>query len=306
MHVPNSMLSGSICPVTAAVSTLSLAGAVVAAIKIKTRPAIGRFAAVTALIFAIQMLNFPVANGTSGHLLGGVLAAAMLGTPFGMLSMALVVSVQALFFADGGLAVLGANLLNMSVIGAGLGGLLYQFISARIKQKHAAIGAAAAAAWLSVVIAAGAVCIELAVSGTIAISKSLPAMLSVHALIGIGEAVITGAALYLFGRSVETEKSFAFKVVAPTITALICALAISPFASSSPDGLEYVAQKLSFLKESAPSFVSPFPDYLIPAIGESSISTGLAGLTGVVICVVLAMALSSLIAIGNKMTHQSN
>ncbi|QSH40603.1 energy-coupling factor ABC transporter permease [Lentisphaerota bacterium ZTH] len=301
MHVPDSMLSGAVCPVTAAVSTLSLTGAIVAALKIKTRPVISRFAAVTALIFAVQMLNFPVSNGTSGHLLGGVLAAVMLGTPFGMLSMALVVSIQALFFADGGLTVLGANLLNMSVIGAGAGGLMYSLIAAKLKSKNAAVFAAAGAAWLSVVIAAAAVCVELASAGTISLSRCLPAMLSVHAVIGIGEAVITAAAVYLFGRNIETDQSYGIRVAAPVVTAFICALAISPFASAYPDGLEYVAQRLNFLRESAPAFVSPFSDYLVPALGESSLSTGLSGVIGVVISLAGAIVLGSLITAGSRL-----
>lgn len=121
MHIPDSMLQGNVCSATAAVSVLGLVAAAYYGLK-GQRPSASRFAAVTALIFAGQMMNFPVQYGTSGHLLGGVLAAHLLGTPFGVLSVALVVVIQSLVFADGGVTVLGANVLNMAIIGAGLGG----------------------------------------------------------------------------------------------------------------------------------------------------------------------------------------
>ncbi len=124
MHIPQNLLDGRICPVPAAVSGLCLAGAAFAAYRSAEKPDALRFAAVSAFIFAAQMMNFPISGGTSGHLLGGVLASALLGVPFGVLALALVVALQAVVFADGGLNVLGANILNMAVIGTGLGGLL--------------------------------------------------------------------------------------------------------------------------------------------------------------------------------------
>ena len=124
MHIPQNLLDGSICPMTAVVSGLCLAGAALVAHRSAEKPHPLRFAAVSAFIFAAQMMNFPISGGTSGHLLGGVLASALLGVPFGVLALALVVAIQALVFADGGLTVLGANVLNMAVLGAGLGGLL--------------------------------------------------------------------------------------------------------------------------------------------------------------------------------------
>ena len=125
MHIPNSMLQGHVCPVTAGVSILGIAIAAFKAISSKNKPAAARFGAIAALIFAGQMMNFPIQSGTSGHLLGGVLASALLGIPFGVLAMALVVTIQCIVFSDGGFSVLGANILNMALIGAGLGGVLH-------------------------------------------------------------------------------------------------------------------------------------------------------------------------------------
>ncbi|MDP8266213.1 MAG: energy-coupling factor ABC transporter permease [Candidatus Aceula meridiana] len=290
MHIPSSMLHGAICPVTAAVSTISLAGAAYAATKISNKPSAARFAAVTALIFAGQMMNFPIQSGTSGHLLGGVLASALLGIPFGVLAVALVLTVQCLVFSDGGLAVLGANILNMAVLGAGAGGFFYQYFLQKegrtVFQRGIGIGLAA---WVSTLLAALACSVELAVSGTVAFTQVSGAMLSTHALIGIGEATITLIALPFFAQEGLIRTRWA--VAAPAAAAMVIAAMLSPFASGWPDGLEWVAQKYQFLHESAPAFVSPMPDYAIPVISHQMISVGLAGLAGALITFAFAWVL---------------
>ena len=116
MHIPDMMLQGAICPATAAIASIGLAGTAYAAYKTSIKPAASLFAGVTALIFAAQMVNFPILTGTSGHLLGATLAVALLGSAFGIMAMSLVVIVQCLIFADGGISVLGANLLNMALL----------------------------------------------------------------------------------------------------------------------------------------------------------------------------------------------
>lgn len=148
-----------------------------------------------AFIFAAQMINFPIFGGTSGHLLGGVLAAVMLGPWAGTLVMACVVTVQALVFQDGGLLILGANIFNMGVIGTLGGYALYRALCRVLGgEERARIPAAGIAAWVAVMAGAAAMSIELGLSG-IPIDVVLPAMLGVHAAIGIGEALITMAAL---------------------------------------------------------------------------------------------------------------
>ena len=149
-----------------------------------------------AFIFAAQMFNFQVIGGTSGHLLGGVLAAILLGPWAGTLVMVAVVAVQGLVFQDGGLVVMGANIFNMGIIGT-LGGYAIYRTLCRVLggEQRARIPAAGVAAWLSVFLAAGAMALELGLSGTTDLVVALTAMLSVHTLIGIGEALITMAAL---------------------------------------------------------------------------------------------------------------
>src|SRR4051795_7299738 len=146
-----------------------------------------------AFIFAAQMLNFPVAGGTSGHFLGAALAAILLGPWLACLTMAVVIGVQALVFADGGLTALGANVLNMGVIGAlVVGGLMHL---AKTAAPTRTLAIAAVGSWLAVMLGATATSFELALSGTVPLGTVLPAMLGVHALIGTGEAVVTVAAV---------------------------------------------------------------------------------------------------------------
>ena len=123
------MLTGSVCPVTGLIAIGGLALTSVLAVKQKEKPAASRFGAVAALIFGLQMLNFPISGSTSGHLVGGALAAGLLGTPFGILALYLIVTVQALVFGDGGVYSLGANILTMGLVGAGTGGYLRTLFS---------------------------------------------------------------------------------------------------------------------------------------------------------------------------------
>lgn len=153
-----------------------------------------------AFIFAAQMFNFPVAGGTSGHLLGGVLAAVLLGPWAGTLVMASVVGVQGLLFQDGGLVAMGANIFNMGAIGTLGGYAVYRGLCGVLGgERKARIPAAGIAAYLAVLTGAVAMALELVVSGAVPIEVTLPAMVGVHALIGIGEALITVGALTFIG-----------------------------------------------------------------------------------------------------------
>lgn len=144
----------------------------------------------SAFIFAAQMLNFPIAGGTSGHFMGGVLAAVLLGPFAGVIIMTTVLVVQCLIFQDGGLTALGANIFNMGVIGSIVGYIIYILITKIDGSKRMLLGAFIAS-WLSIVFAASACAFELAISGTVPIKVALPAMAGIHALIGIEEGLIT-------------------------------------------------------------------------------------------------------------------
>src|SRR3954447_9375310 len=193
MHIPDGFLSTDVALACALPAVLCVGvGLRRASVDLDERrvPLLGVTAA---FVFAAQMLNFPVAGGTSGHFLGAALAAVLLGPWLACLTMAVVIGVQALVFADGGITALGANVLNMGVIGALLvGGVM---TAAKAAAPKAILAISAVGAWLAVMAGATATSFELALSGTVPLGTVLPAMLGVHALIGAGEAVITVAAV---------------------------------------------------------------------------------------------------------------
>lgn len=280
MHIPDSMLYGHVCPVSAVIAATGLGVAAVYASSAREKPGIGRFAAVSALVFAGQMVNFPVADGTSGHLLGGVLAAALLGTPFGVLSIAMVVAVQALLFSDGGLLALGANVLNMAVVGAGCGGLLYAHWTRALPWRSPLRATTlAASCWISVMLAALGASIELALSGTIPFARVAPAMLMTHSVIGLGEGAIAMVLFALFSMD-ASRRALDRGALAALVPALATALVLAPFACGWPDGLEWVAGKLGFLRDAVP--MGLLADYAIPFVKDEFASTALAGCFGVV------------------------
>jgi cobalt/nickel transport system permease protein len=241
-----------------------------------------------AFIFAAQMINFPVAGGTSGHLLGGTLAAITLGPWAGMLVMTAVIAVQALLLQDGGLLVMGANILNMGLITAAIGYGLYRGVSTGSRTLKLTV--AGIAAWLSVMAGALFTSLQLWLSGTSQLQVVIPAMLGVHALIGVGEALITVAALTfilqtrpdLLGASSESAKGSRGWVVAGALISLAVVL-LSPLASADPDGLERVAGDLGFLSKGVSASYQILPDYTVPFLGETALSTILAGTIGIVV-----------------------
>lgn len=149
---------------------------------------------VAALVFAAQMFNFPIDNGTSGHLIGGVLAAVLLGPFAGAVVISVVLAVQMLFFADGGVVALGANIVNMAFFGT----IVCYYIYYAIKQVFAEWIAIAAASWASVILAAFSCGVQIGLSGTISFGEVVPAMMKVHAVIGVAEALITIVLIYIF------------------------------------------------------------------------------------------------------------
>jgi len=196
MHIPDGFLSTEValaCAVPAAVCVG--VGLKRANVELDERrvPLLGVTAA---FIFAAQMLNFPVAGGTSGHFLGAALAAILLGPWLACLVMAVVLGVQAFVFADGGITALGANILDMGVIGALLvGGLMAAARRVAGRGRTALLAICAGGAWLAVMAGATTTALALAFSGTVPLGTVLPAMLGVHLLIGVGEAVVTVAAV---------------------------------------------------------------------------------------------------------------
>ncbi|MBF0522112.1 MAG: energy-coupling factor ABC transporter permease [Candidatus Omnitrophica bacterium] len=274
MHIPSSMLHGQVCPVTLSVGVVGVGLAAYYARRQEQKPSAVKFSAIAALVFALQMLNYPVLNGTSGHLVGAMLAVSFLGVPFAVLAMTIVLAVQAVLFGDGGVNALGANIINMAFLGAGLAGFLLNRMTQKGVSRPLALGLGAL---MSVILGAVACSFEVAFSGVVALNKVLPAMLSVHLLIGLGESILTVLVVSAFKSFYLKEKTFA----AGSFALAIMAASLSPFASRLPDGLEWVAGTLSFKQFSGWNTPVLFPDYQTAFIHQTGYSTIIAGLLGV-------------------------
>jgi len=288
MHIPDGFLSLVVSIICWAASA-SIIGLAIS----KTNKALGEkqiplMGIMAAFIFAAQMINFPVAGGTSGHLLGGALAAIVLGPWAGMLVMTAVIAVQGLLFQDGGLLVMGANILNMGLVTTAIGYGLYRAVSGRSKAVR--LSTAGIAAWLSVMAGALFTALQLWLSGTSPLGIVIPAMLGVHALIGLGEALITVAALSfifqtrpdLLVEGSESAKGGRGWILAGGLITLAVIL-FAPLASADPDGLERVATDMGFINASQSAPYSIIPDYALPFLGETALSTIMAGVIGVIV-----------------------
>jgi len=256
-----------------------------------------------AFVFAAQMINFPVAGGTSGHLIGAVLAAVLLGPSGAVIVISAVLIVQCLMFADGGISALGANIFNMGVLGGVGGWAIYRVVGRLVKGLFGLILAASFAAWCSTVLGAAACAGELAASHTAPWSVVLPAMAGIHMLIGIGEGLITGLVLAAIARArpellrpdaaTEPRRSYGAIVAYGVSIALGLALFASPLASRWPDGLDRTAERLGFkAKAVATSIPAVLPDYEMPGIHWSVLGTSIAGALGTVVVFVLAWLLA--------------
>jgi cobalt/nickel transport system permease protein len=310
MHIPDGFLS----------TAISIVGWLIALIMIGiairlTRHQLGErqvpmMGLLAAFIFAAQAINFPVAAGTSGHLLGGTLAAIVMGPWAATLIMTAVIATQGLLFQDGGLLVMGWNILNMGVFTAFTGYAVYVLMRRLMGEgARSRFVAAFVGAWLSVEVGAIATAFELAASGTSPLSLGLPAMASVHALIGLGEGIITTGAIALLqasrpkvleaGETAPGRKGASFVAVG-LVVALIVAM-FSPLASGSPDGLEAVAEREGFLDRALEPFYELLPDYSLPFVHNEAVTTILAVVVGTVIVFGVAWAIGRA-TIGRKET----
>jgi len=301
MHTPDGFLSLGVSLVC---WVLAVAGVGVAlwrsgkALGERQAPLMGVLAA---FIFAAQMLNFTVAGGTSGHLLGGALAAILLGPWAGILTMSTVVAIQALLFQDGGLLVMGANIVNMSIIGTLVGYGVYRGITMLAQGRRWGLFVGGfAAAWASVVVAASACAIELAFSGTSPLGVALPAMAGVHVLIGIGEGLITVGALTFLATvrrdllEPEGAATGGLRWVAIGLTLALAVTLLAPLASPHPDGLERVAEDLGFIETARDAPYEIIPDYVLPGIPNESLATVGAGVVGTLIVAGAALSIARL------------
>jgi cobalt/nickel transport system permease protein len=330
MHVPDGFLDVP----TSIATGLVAAGTIGVALKKsrhelseKTAPMAGLMAA---FVFAAQMINFPVGVGTSGHLMGGALAAVLVGPWTAVLVVSVVLIVQALVFADGGLTALGTNILLIGIVTVLVGWVVTRLVLSFLpKRPTSVVPAAFVGALLSVPAAAVVFVLLYVVGGTVDLpfGPLMATMLGWHTLIGVGEALITGATVGAVvavrpdlvyaarglgqrlvlrtpdGREVPTTEPADLPssrrspwplVVGGLGVTLVIAGLVSFVASGNPDGLEYVAEQKGFIESAEDSAVGGFSLADYGAVGD--IPVGVAGLIGVGLTILLGLALFWLVA----------
>jgi cobalt/nickel transport system permease protein len=315
MHAPDGLLEPSVALIMAILSAAVIGCAVRHTGRELGDRQVPLAGIAAAFVFAAQMFNFPVASGTSGHLLGGALAAVLLGPWVGALVVAVVIVVQALLFADGGLTALGYNVFNMAVVTA-FGGWAAFALVRRVLPRNATgvAGAAAVAAGVSVPLSAATFALEwlFGAGAPVAFDDVFAAMVGVHSLIGVGEGVITGlvvaavlatrpdlvagaadlTAVQLAERPKAGVRPFA---IGALLAVVFVAAAVSQFGSGAPDGLERVAAEQGFGDQARPHPLSRslFADYATRGVDDASLSLAVAGVAGAALTLLVGYGLLS-------------
>ncbi len=297
MHLPGPVLDNITCAVTTAASAGAIGYSVYRLRRAAGAEIVPKTAAVAVLIFAAQMVNYPIGHEFSGHLVGGLLAAALLGPWAGLLAMSLVLASQCLLAGDGATATLGANVLNMGVVTVWLGYFVFislrQAIRTEALSGGMAVGISAAVAAFVTIVAASALCaMELALAGSVPLGTALAKVVAGNLPIGVVEALVTGTAVGLIAArrpdlvdsEVRSQRRGSFSPaasVACLLAAFTVAMCLAPWASSQPDGLEralaaLVPERIVL----ATASVAPLADYKMPGVTNPVLSTALAGAAG--------------------------
>jgi cobalt/nickel transport system permease protein len=252
MHTPDGFITGWICVVILLLSAGLVGYSLLTLRRALDRAKLLRMASLGLVIFAAQMLNFPIASGMSSHLIGAALAAIMLGPHAAVVVIAAVLLLQALAFGDGGMLALGANVFSMAIIGSWSAHLIYR----RFERTVGII----LASWGSVFAASVSASVLLALSGVAPLFDVILAMVSVHAVIGIGEALISSGIFLYLTRDISRLPSY-------SLAAGLALLVLLPFASALPDGMESVALQLGFSDSALVLYEAPMAGYLLLGSG---------------------------------------
>lgn len=317
MHIPDGFIDGK---TAAATTVLAVAGVGLALHRVKRElpprkvPLLGLAAA---FLFAAQMLNFPVVAGTSGHLIGGVLVAVLLGTSAAVVVVTTVLIVQCFLFADGGVSALGANIFNMAILAVVAGSGIYRLLTRWLPGPRGQVTAIVFAGWCSTVLASISCAGQLALSGTVAWTAAFTAMVGIHMLIGVGEGLISALVLLSIQRTrpdlitkdgtTKGDAKFGEFIGYGLLVALGLAVFVAPFACAWPDGLEFIAEKLGFgIKATQPVVPAPVPDYHLPGVGWAPGATALAGAIGALVVFGLAFLLGRMLVPEQTVTAARN
>ncbi len=302
MHVPDGFLSAGVAAGTWAAGAATLGWALRAERRDPERAPAGTLGALSGFVFAAQLVNVPLLPGTSGHLVGAMLAASLVGPWRGLVAMAVVLAVQALLFQDGGVTAYGANLLAMGG-GGGLGGFAVASLVDRVVPgARGRVAGPVAGAFVGTLVAAAFIATALAVSGLYPAATVLPLMLFLHVPIALLEAALTGAILATVLRwrpdlvrgmqAADRASSRTSPVLGALVVALAIAAFVAPFASPLPDSLEAAAGRLGFAGAARALWPGLAPGYEVHWMALGRVGTALAGVVGTLVAAALAWGLS--------------
>jgi cobalt/nickel transport system permease protein len=317
MHIPDGFIDVKTAATTAALAAVGVGFSlrnVKRELPARKVPMLGLAAA---FLFAAQMVNFPVYGGTSGHLIGGALVAALLGPSAAVVVVTTVLIVQCILFADGGVLALGANVFNMAIVDSVSGYAIYRLVSRALPGARGKISALAFAGWCSAVLASICCAGQLAWSGTMSWPAVFPAMANVHMLIGLGEGLIS-ALVFLGIQRTRPEMINEANLEDPPprwgqlagyglLASLGLAIFVAPFACPWPDGLEAVAAKLGFQNKAGHSLVAALaPGYQAPGVHWAVGATAIAGAAGAIVAFLLAILLGRFLVPRQEATRSAN
>ena len=313
MHVPDGFLSG---PVAGATWILA-GGSIATALRVEraepvTVPA-GMLGSLAAFVFAAQMVNIPVAPGTSGHLVGATLVAMLVGPWRALIVMAAVLAIQAVLFQDGGLTAYGANLLDMGVAGTFVGFALASFVARAVSGLRGYAVGAVLGAFAATLAGAVLTALWLALSGLYPLRGILPLMLVTHSAIGCLEAALTGAILVTVlrwrpdlvagpGGAADSHRPAAMALGLFGLAVVVAAF-VAPFASHLPDGLERTALDLGFSDRARPLLPAFLENNSLFSGSLARLSPLLAALVGTCLVALVAWAAARSLARSNDAEH---
>jgi cobalt/nickel transport system permease protein len=313
MHIPDGFLSTSVSLATWGVGGLSVAASLAAERRdVHPMPA-GTLGSIAAFLFAAQLVNVPVAPGTSGHLVGATLAAVMLGPWRALIVMAVVLTVQAVLFQDGGIAALGANLIDMGLAGSFVGYTLAWLVARRARDPRKYVWGAMLGAFAATLSAATLAALWLALSGLYPLGGALSFMLIAHAAIGVLEAALTGGILVTvlrwrpdlvrgLGGETVARRPAAVAVGILGLALTVAAFA-APLASSLPDGFDRTVGLLGLANRVRPMWPAPFAGYALPWGSSSALAAAGAGVLGAGVVALLAWAVSRTLTTEDAAPH---
>ena len=314
MHIPDGFLTPAVAASTWVVAGGSLALALRAERRDPTPMPSVVLGSVAAFLFAAQMVNVPVAAGTSGHLVGAMLACVLLGPWRAMLAIAAVLAIQALLFQDGGITAFGANFIDMGLAGCLVGYAVAHVAGRFIPGPRGVATGAILGGFAATLCGAALVCVWLSASGLCPLAGILPVMLVAHVAIGLIEATLTGAIVVTL---LKVRPDLATGVGAgngerrPIAlgggvfgVALAIAAFVAPFASSLPDGLHTTARTFGFAERARSAWQAPKAGYGLPGTRLAFVAPAVAGLVGTVGAALLAWAMSRSLTRRDDASHR--